>query len=81
MGHRMRTILVVLILAGFAQGSRAESVLALSIGPDAQRYTAGQLLRRPSHGRVDDTGWVPLRRPMRPSGAAAPAGERGARFR
>ena len=71
---RMRTLLVVLILAGFAQGSRAahaESVLALSIGPDAQRFTAAQLLRRPdaaeltipadvSYGRLMKYRAVPL---------------------
>src|SRR5262245_11117112 len=50
-GSRMLALVVVLLFTGFAPASGAahaeDRVLTLSIGPEARRFTAAQLLGRP----------------------------------
>jgi len=61
--------LVVLLLAGFGPGvgtaSAADAVLTLSIGPQARRFTAAQLLGRPDAVELTIPADVSYGRPMK----------------
>ena len=65
----MLAVFVVLLLAGFALGlgnAHAEDrVLTLSIGPEARRFTAAQLLGRPDSGELTIPADVSYGRPMK----------------
>jgi mono/diheme cytochrome c family protein len=65
----MLALFAILLLAGFAPESGAvdtgDRVLTLSIGPEARRYTAAQLLGRPDAVELTIPGDVSYGRPMK----------------